>query len=377
MEAEVKNIVKKIQDEHIDQERINKRKEFENSASGILTSRLGELDVKDIEKVIELLDSDYYQGQKENRRFGLALWGRNRKLIVGNDVQKLNRLISEVFGKENLDEIETLRYSLKGIRDCFTSCLLYLKNDEKYNILIGATFEGVKAVFPEEEEIPSTFSFKDRYTHFNKLALKLKEECSLKPQELDIVLTLIPSRIAGVREVVKEPSPLFEVEEVIDIENLSHSDLQGILVELGNLLGYETYVADPSKIYKKKALREWTSLEQIPPFTYLRLLKFIREIDVIWFSNEGSELPIACFEVEHTTNVTDGLLRLYQIKDVSSAKLFIIASSDVGTKFQTEITKDPFYKVRERFLFRTYEQLVEFFNTVKRYQILKKSFIAY
>lgn len=51
------------------------------------------------------------------------------------------------------------------------------------------------------------------------------------------------------------------------------------------------------------------SLDAIPQFTTPSLLDTIKNIDVIWFEDEFS---VCCFEVEHTTGVTTGLLRFYQ-----------------------------------------------------------------
>lgn len=162
--------------------------------------------------------------------------------------------------------------------------------------------------------------------------------------------------------------------EIIDVSRLTHSDVQGILVELGNLLGYKTYVADPSKIYKNRTLAEWATLTEIPPFTYPRILKTVKQIDAIWFRNEGNEFPVACFEVEHTTGVTKGLLRLYQIKGLG-CKLFIVAPKNVRSKFETEVDKTPFYEIKERYLFRSYEQLTAFFELAKKYHDFKKIFL--
>ena len=143
------------------------------------------------------------------------------------------------------------------------------------------------------------------------------------------------------------------------------------MLELGNLLGYDTYVADPSKKYKSTTLGNLATLKEIPEFTYRRLLDTVKNIDVIWFEEE---FPKFCFEIEHTTGVTMGLLRLYQIRKITNAKFFIIAPQDIISKFQTEISKDPFHQIRERYIFRSYLQLVEMFEQASAYYKLKDKF---
>jgi len=142
-------------------------------------------------------------------------------------------------------------------------------------------------------------------------------------------------------------------------------------LELGNLLGYDTYVADPSKKYKDTTLGNLATLKEIPEFILRRLLDTVKNIDVIWFEEE---FPKYCFEIEHTTGVTMGLLRLYQIRKITDAKFFIIAPQNILSKFRTEISKDPFHQMRKRFIFRSYSQLVEMFEQANKYHQLKDKF---
>ena len=110
----------------------------------------------------------------------------------------------------------------------------------------------------------------------------------------------------------------------------------------------------------------------MPAFTYKRLLDTFKNVDVIWFK-EG--FPAYCFEVEHTTGVTSGLLRLFQISSFASASFYIVAPSNTFTKFKTEVSKDPFYKIKERYNFRSYDELIEFYTEAKVYHQLKKGFL--
>lgn len=147
-----------------------------------------------------------------------------------------------------------------------------------------------------------------------------------------------------------------------------------ILIELGNMLGYVTYTADPSRKSDiiGKTLNEIALLKEIPPFTYKKLLDTVKNVDVIWFKDE---FPAYCFEVEHTTGVTMGLLRLYQIRNFTNALFFVVAPSGIISRFQTEILKDPFHKIKKRYAFRSYNDLVEFYEEAKRYHYLKEKFI--
>lgn len=371
MDNKIKDIVKDIQSENLPKQRIEKRKEYEASAKRTIEENLGRLTKNHVKDVVDFLDLDYWKGEQVSRRFGLLLWGRNRKLILGNDSKNLNLLFWEVYGKEKLDKVEVLTTDLKGVGDGFVSCLLYLKSSNRHNVFVNATTEGIKAAFPNEPDFHG--SFEKRYTRFNRLANELKKECNLRPQELDVVLTVLPSWIGKVAEnKVAETVPLKP--EVIDVSKLTHSDVQGILIELGNLLSYKTYVADPSKKFKGKSLKDWATLSKIPQFTYPDTLGAARKVDVIWFGADTPSYPAACFEVEHTTNVTEGLLRLYQLKGLGP-KFFIIARSDLKTRFESQVARTPFNEIRDRYIFRSYEQLAKFWDLARRYHHLKKAFL--
>lgn len=186
MKAMVKNAVRDIQKEYIPLDRIKKRREYEDRAINVIANNKGRLTKEHIKEIIKLLDSEFWKGQRINKRFGLLLWGRNQKLIIKNDEKIMNLMFSQIYDKENLDEVEVLTSKLKGVGYGFISCILYLKNREHYNIFLNATMEGINAAFPEEPDFYGPF--KNRYSRFNKLANELKNECDLKPQEMDIIL---------------------------------------------------------------------------------------------------------------------------------------------------------------------------------------------
>jgi len=82
----------------------------------------------------------------------------------------------------------------------------------------------------------------------------------------------------------------------------THSIIQGMLIELGNLLGYDTYSADQAPEYRDTTIGELATFDSLPEFTSKRILNTVRQIDVIWLEDE---FPVCCFEVEHSTDVTE------------------------------------------------------------------------
>jgi hypothetical protein len=175
---------------------------------------------------------------------------------------------------------------------------------------------------------------------------------------------------------LKEISKIINIEIQDDVQ-LSHADIQAKLLLIGSYLNYRTYTPDQSKmseIFNKK-LGELCSEKQIPegaiPSLSVDTVKFV---DVIWFDEEG--YPTHAFEVEHTTDITKGLLRLYQIHKLR-IKMFVIADETNRDKFNREIAKNPFIKIKNEFIFKNYNELDEFFESVKSFSKLHEKFLGF
>ena len=151
----------------------------------------------------------------------------------------------------------------------------------------------------------------------------------------------------------------------------SHALMQGMLVELGNLLGYDTYSADQSPEYRDTTIGELATLDSLPEFTTKRILNTVRQIDVIWLEDE---FPVSCFEVEHSTDVTKGLLRMHQLARFQT-QFFIVGGDSLRRKFETETSKSPFYQHRDRYFFRSYKEVERLYQQTKRFVALRDEFL--
>lgn len=152
----------------------------------------------------------------------------------------------------------------------------------------------------------------------------------------------------------------------------THTIVQGMLIELGNLLGYDTYSADRNREYRNTTLGEMASLKSLPDFTSKRILNTVRQIDVIWLKDE---FPVCCFEIEHTTDVTKGLLRMHQLVRFQT-QFFIVGPKTLERKFDAEASKSPFYQHKDRYFFRTYEEVQRFYRQAKRFVDIRTEFLT-
>ncbi len=167
----------------------------------------------------------------------------------------------------------------------------------------------------------------------------------------------------------KDLSHLKKIAKIINIEvndetPLTHSDIQAKLILIGSYLNYRTYTPDRGKQSIYGILGDLCSEKEVPkdsiPAVSIDTVKFI---DVIWFDEEG--YPTHAFEVEHSTDITKGLLRLYQVHKLR-IKLYIIAEEKNKSKFERELQKNPFHKIKQEYVFKNYQELDEFFESVKK-----------
>ncbi len=75
--------------------------------------------------------------------------------------------------------------------------------------------------------------------------------------------------------------PLIKEEAKNTVEESLHSVLQGRLIEIGNIRGYQTYCPDKSKKFNEKKLDEITTLKSCPELQFSDY-NLLRQIDVIW-----------------------------------------------------------------------------------------------
>jgi hypothetical protein len=170
---------------------------------------------------------------------------------------------------------------------------------------------------------------------------------------------------SDISEEEEEGRPLFEEE----IEPTTHWEAIYYLVKAGNLLGFKTYVADPSRTAFEKRLGDLATLSEVPPI--LKSAPEISRVDVIWYK---SSPPFFLFEVEDGGTMRDALHRLYNAM-AFDARFTIVSPIDNQGKFEKWVTTAPFKEFRERYNFRTYSELFAFYSEVVRFTSMQERFL--
>lgn len=359
--------ISQIRDSRIPAERIKKRAEYENEAKNLLLSKMPTLSWDSFDSVISLIDSDFWHGEEVNGRFYPLFCIPNRNRIKTNDPRHLKEFLVTIFDKDDIESIDEAISDLNGIFYGAASVFFYIKDSDRYNVFLKVTVRGLKAIYPEEaRELAFESPFKKNYSLFNKLCNKLKKEFLVKPQELDIILTGLGKQKQGEIEKKKKPAPK-EVTKLMTIT--SHVEAEATLIEIGNLLGYETYTADPAKIYKEKRLEEIASSRDVPEI--LSSTKNVERTDVIWYNEDMP--PSYFFEVEQGGTMRDALHRLYQARHLN-ARFFIVGPEENRQKFEDWVSTAPYNSSRRLYNFKTFEELSRLYGFIKNAENFKKEF---
>lgn len=158
--------------------------------------------------------------------------------------------------------------------------------------------------------------------------------------------------------LVEENSNNAQEPEVIE---QNHSYYQGLLVSIGNFRKLKTFVPnqDKNKLFLGKPLGTYRSLSNIPNFGYEMFVKRSSTVDVIWFNQR--DMPQSFFEVEHSTDIQNALLKFVDLQDYF-CKMVIVASADRKKEFEKKLNYAAFVDIRQRISFLNYEAVVKTYD---------------
>lgn len=152
-----------------------------------------------------------------------------------------------------------------------------------------------------------------------------------------------------IETVVRVPQAEEEDEALTVIETTetgpTHTEIQARLLHLGAQMGLRVWApkADRSKVSNCKLTGGSPALlESLPHQFDPATNRTIENIDVLWLSGQAI---VAAFEVEHTTAIYSGLLRMSDLLTMQpnlDIKLYLVAPDERITKFEAEVARPTF-----------------------------------
>lgn len=174
---------------------------------------------------------------------------------------------------------------------------------------------------------------------------------------------------ADLAKVREESAAAKKAAKTAEDEDRSHTQVQGWLRDLGRALGFDVWVAsnDRNRSYGDGRLCDGCvdaippSLEQTPAAETIRL------IDVLWLcrvapASNGSTQVAAAFEVEHTTSIYSGIVRMLDlalgVPDHVAANLYLVAPDSREEDVRAQLRRPAFARVADlKIRFLPYSEL--------------------
>ena len=150
--------------------------------------------------------------------------------------------------------------------------------------------------------------------------------------------------LANVRELTAKEHKALEAARESDC---THTDVQGWLRDLGKSLGFDVWIAanDRTRPFGAGKLGEGCVSSLPASVGDVDGGDSIRLIDVLWLVS-GTDSVAAAFEVEHTTSIYSGILRLYDLATgISSAndlRMFVVGPDEREQDVRDQLNRPAF-----------------------------------
>lgn len=163
---------------------------------------------------------------------------------------------------------------------------------------------------------------------------------------------------ADLKKVRDESAAATKAQRAADQEDRSHAQVQSWLRDLGLSLGFDVWVAanDRNRAVQGGRLCDGC-IETLPTTLEVSTgAEAIRLIDVLWLERAGTngspaERVAAAFEVEHTTSIYSGIVRMLDlalgVPDHAGVRLFLVAPDAREDDVRQQLARPAFRRVAD------------------------------
>lgn len=156
------------------------------------------------------------------------------------------------------------------------------------------------------------------------------------------------SMVGEVTVPEEEEESVVEEEQEAEVLKTTHEEMQWLLLKLGSDMGLDVWVArnDRNKQYNGMLFSSIPNLRKDLPRQFDEATnRTIELIDVLWLQKDAI---IAAFEIEHTSSIYSGLLRMSDLMSMQpnlKINLYIVAPDDRSDKVIAEINRPTFARL--------------------------------
>lgn len=146
-----------------------------------------------------------------------------------------------------------------------------------------------------------------------------------------------------------------------NVKMFNHTYYQGILLLIGKYHNMQTFIPHQDsnrQFYDGRRLSDLSTLDEQPPYSFPHMVKRSSTIDTIWFN--GRNMPHSFFEVEHSTDIQNSLLKFNDLQDFY-VRMAIVADIKRKPEFEAKMRFHAFDDLRlnRRVSFLSYDALIK------------------
>jgi hypothetical protein len=147
----------------------------------------------------------------------------------------------------------------------------------------------------------------------------------------------------------------------------AHGEQQAMLLKLGTICGYETFTNSADKTirqYGGEPISKFATIRNDTASLSALPMEKMKTTDVMWMTEDSEGLyPRYVFEVENSTGVKSGLVRLLKVPERYNARLFIIGPSPKEAElFRRYMSDSPFRRYADRIRFHFFHEVLAFYQ---------------
>ena len=319
---------------------------------------------------------DIYENEKNKNAFGQFLEN------CFNYNTKEDALLKEII---KLDKLK-----IKGLGPAVAS-ILYFLHPTIIPPFNTAIVNGYNTLFNDNKKLGSW----SEYLKIRETLLETNEKCkTILSNDLGALagllfeigskkMILADSNFISEEEKTKFENQVLKRRKEVESEQLEvdlHTEMQYHLLKIGSALGYDVISAsnDRSKSHQGNNF-SFLSLSDFPEMEVSKeSYKTIGLIDVVWFE-KGTNKPICAFEVEKSTSIYSGILRLTDLSysfEESEQHLYIVLPNNREKDIIRELSRPSIRRNKIKIQYILFSELKEHCEALCKFgdshEILKK-----
>lgn len=270
----------------------------------------------------------------------------------------------------------------------FVSAWWHLQNLEEWPVYYVSARRpfGAEGIYsPLSDPIEDYFSFRNTF-------MAIAEALGVNTWEMEHICTWRDERNIATMQATLDPlelqatgtvtgrevseSSLLDNQEEEGLEKQidnTHTQIQLLLAKIGTKLGCQVWVAtgDRGRAWQGEELGAY-SLSELPKYIVAdpQAQRIIEAIDILWLTrNRG---VAAAFEIEHSTSIFSGLLRMSDLITLQpniSFPLYIVTSAKRIVQVRRQLSRPTFQylELHRRCGFFSYDELIKEANSIMRW----------